>query len=495
MKIICQNHQEMQNISDVLRLYFVEIEEGDCSIDVLDETELNQHATIVSSIDREISIEEMRNQENDDQVLVKTYVENGDLFIENSVVTSAVRREVKRQMYYIISEMLDLKYPWGSLTGIRPTQIGYRSYLAHDGDFTSAKLDLMNNWFVSEEKASICLETAIAEMKIIDTCDEELPMLYIGIPFCRTRCAYCSFITRDATAKTANLDLYVEALIQEIKQLSDFFREKGKVFQAIYVGGGTPTALPDDEFLRLMESIRDDIPKTIDCELTVEAGRPDSITRTKLEAINLLPDVRICINPQTMHDRTLELIGRDHTVEQVYDSFEIARELGFHSINMDLILGLPQESPEDFLDSLEKILELDPESITLHTMALKKSAYLKLNYNEEYMSLRFPDDALAAAFSEAVSILKDRGYEPYYMYRQKNVRAGLENIGFAKRGHACAYNVGMMSDLISVVGLGSGSSTKIVQGTRVDRLHNPKDLISYSERIEEITKKKIEFFE
>ncbi len=494
LKVICQNHQEMQNIGDVLRLYFTDFTEHDQMIEIMDQTELNRDLTIVSFLERPISIEEMRDQDEKTEVRVKTYLQSADLAIEKKVIPSAVRREIKRQMYYVLSELLQIKYPWGSLTGIRPTQIAYRSYLKHQEDVQEAERDLINNWFVKKDKAEICLETAIAEMKMIHQCSMDLPMLYIGIPFCRTRCAYCSFITCDATAKSANLDLYVSALIKEIQQLSAFLKMQGKAFQAIYVGGGTPTALPDQGFLKLIKSIRDDIPKTQNCELTIEAGRPDSITRTKLEMIQLLPDVRICINPQTMHDRTLQLIGRDHTVEQVYDSFTLARELGFDSINMDLILGLPQESPEDFLLSVEKILELSPESITLHTMALKKSAFLNLKYNEEYMSLRFPDENLAEAFRKAIAMLKSRDYEPYYMYRQKNVRAGLENIGFTKKNHACIYNVGMMSDLISVLGVGSGSSTKIVQGSRVERLHNPKDLNRYVERITEITKKKIEFF-
>ncbi len=509
MRIICHNHQEIQSIGDILRLYFDQPEffdeasslpdllngqDGTALIIIKDDSPLNTAYTIHVAVDQTVTLAQIRNPDDQTAIKITSYVEATTLRIETVVIPSDLRREIKRQVYYLLSRLLGIEYPWGSLTGIRPTQIAYRCYIKNNGNFLAAKNDLVQNWFVSSEKADIALDTAIAEMKIIEHCDKSSPMLYIGIPFCRTRCAYCSFITRDATAQKANLSLYIASLIREIKGFSEFMNQQGKTFQAIYVGGGTPTALPEKEFSLLMQTIKAVIPAADNCEYTVEAGRPDSINREKLAAIQILPDVRICINPQTMHDRTLELIGRDHTVDQVVEAYKLAEKMGFGSINMDLILGLPGENGQDFLDSLQRIFELDPQSITIHSMALKRSAYLEEKYQQKYRQLRFPDQELAETFAAAIRQLEDKGYLPYYMYRQKNVRAGLENIGFAKAGHACRYNVGMMSDLISVAGLGSGSSTKIVRGSRVERLVNPKDLMVYADRIDEITQKKIAFF-
>lgn len=495
MKIICHKHHEVQGISEILRLFYTDlVQEGPGELSVKDPGPLNLAATFHSQVDREVTREEMRDQTDRRPVLVTSWLDGTDLKIESQVIPSAVRRELKRQAYGILSQALDIHYPWGSLTGVRPGQVAYRSYRELGCDLAKAKKDLVENWYLAPDKADLALETALAEESILQKCDPDLPMVYIGIPFCRTRCAYCSFITKDATAKSAKLDLYVAALISEIRGLSDFFAGQGKSFQAIYVGGGTPTALPEELFRQLMEVVGREIPKTDQAEITVEAGRPDSISKAKLEAIRSLGQVRLCINPQTMFDRTLEMIGRDHTVADVIRSYRDARDLGFDSINMDLILGLPGESGQDFLRSLDQVLRLGPESITLHTMAMKKSAFLEQKYRETFSKLRFPDPALSAAFSEAVAELKGRGYKPYYLYRQKNVRGGLENIGFALPGHFSTYNVGMMSDRISVLGLGSGSSSKLVQGTRLDRLCNPKDLKTYCERIGQISRKKQNFF-
>ncbi len=495
MKIICYRHQEYQSIADILRLYFqeIQIDEENNGIRIEDNSDLNEDCIIVSEASVAVSKTQIRDQKDQTEIEVKTFVKERDLYISSRIFPNALRREIKRQMYFILSSLLNMTYPWGSLTGIRPTQIALRSYLENDHDLIKAEKNLTDYWFVSKEKAKIALETAISEEKTLQKTDPNLQMLYIGIPFCRTRCAYCSFITRDATAQAGFMDLYTDALIEELKQISDYMAKKNKKFQALYVGGGTPTALSDESFLKLMTTIKNEVPLIKNAELTVEAGRPDSISQSKLESIKTLGEVRICINPQTMHDRTLKLIGRDHSVADVYEAMAKARKLNFDAINMDLILGLPKENKEDFLFSLDKVLELKPESITVHTMALKRSAFIEQKYNQKYMALRFPNQELSEAFSQSVNILKENNYQPYYLYRQKNVRAGLENIGFAKKGHACVYNVGMMSDRISVIGLGSGSATKIISGDLVERLYNPKDILTFSQRISEISQKKIAF--
>lgn len=492
MKVILQNHTQYHSISEVLRMFYLEIKNPEDQIIYIEDSQ-DQDLVIYSSLSTRVSKEQMRDTADQTRILVSSRITETDLKIEAEVIPSAIRRELKRQTYYLLSKHTGIDYPWGSLSGIRPTQIVYRSFLENKQDLLLTKQDLIEKWYVSDDKVEIALKTAIREMEILDKMVPDLPLLYIGIPFCTTRCAYCSFITQDAVNLKSELSLYVKALLREIREIAKYFRQIDKPFQAIYVGGGTPTALLEKDFADLMQIIESEIPRTENCEITVEAGRPDSITKTKLSAIKIFPNARICINPQTMFYQTLSRIGRGHNVEQVYQAYELARNQNFRSINMDLILGLPGESGADFLSSLDKILKLNPESITIHTMALKRSAFLEQFSPDHYLKLRFPDSELSDAFLQAINILQNFDYEPYYLYRQKNVRGGLENIGFAKKGHTCIYNVGMMSDRISVIGLGSGSTTKIVEGERVERIYNPKNLLNYIERIDELIKRKKDF--
>ncbi len=492
MKVILQNHTQSQSITEVLRMFFLKIKNSEEQTIYIEDSS-GQNLVLYSSLSTRVSKEQMRDTADQTRILVSSRIAETDLKIETEVIPSAIRRELKRQTYYLLSKLTGIDYPWGSLSGIRPTQIVYRSFLENKQDRLLTKQDLIEKWYVSEDKVEIALKTAIREMKILDKMVPDLPLLYIGIPFCTTRCAYCSFITQDAVNLKSELSLYVKALLKEIREIANYFRRIDKLFQAIYVGGGTPTALSEKDFSALMHAVKAEVPCTKNCEITVEAGRPDSITETKLSAIKIFPNARICINPQTMFDQTLNRIGRGHNVEQVYQAYELARNHNFRSINMDLILGLPGEYGADFLSSLDKILKLNPESITIHTMALKRSAFLEQFSPDHYLKLRFPDPELGSAFLQAITSLQNHDYEPYYLYRQKNVRGGLENIGFAKKDHACIYNVGMMSDRISVIGLGSGSTTKIVEGDRVERLYNPKNLLNYIERIDELIERKKDF--
>lgn len=493
MQVILENHQEYQSVAEVLRMFFLEVGKLESGVILVADYEYSD-IVLHSVVEREVSVEQMRNQADQTEISVQSRIADSDLTITAKVVPSALRREIKRQIYFLLSKLTGIHYPWGSLTGVRPTQVAYRSFLENRRDKNQTIRDLIEKWYVAPEKAEIGLKTAVAESEILSDLLPELPMLYIGVPFCTTRCTYCSFITQDAINLGGELDIYVEALLQEITEISAYFKRISKPFQAIYMGGGTPTALSDQGFAKVITAIKEQVPQIENCEITIEAGRPDSITPAKLAAIKIIPEARICINPQTMHDRTLQTIGRNHSVKDVYRAYELARTNDFSSINMDLILGLPDETGEEFLYSLDKILELNPESITIHTMALKRSAFLQQQHAAQYLKLRFPDRELSNVFNIAIKKLAKQDYQPYYLYRQKNVRGGLENIGFAKPGYACVYNVGMMSDQISVVGLGSGSSSKRVEGDRLERIYNPKDLTNYVERLAEIIQRKIDFF-
>ena len=347
MQVILENHQEYQSIAEILRLFFLEVGKLESGVILVADSE---YADIIlhSFIECEVSVEQMRSQADQTEISVQSRIVGSDLSIATKVVPSALRREIKRQTYFLLSKLTNVHYPWGSLTGVRPTQIVYRSFLENHHDKNLTIQDLIEDWYVVPDKAEIGLKTAVTEAKILAALQSELPMLYIGVPFCTTRCSYCSFITQDAINMGTKLDIYVQALLQEITEISDYFKRINKPFQAIYMGGGTPTVLSDQGFTKVITAIKEQVPQIENCEITIEAGRPDSITPAKLAAIKTIAEARICINPQTMHDQTLQIIGRNHSVEDVYRAYELARANDFSSINMDLILGLPGETGEDF---------------------------------------------------------------------------------------------------------------------------------------------------
>jgi len=402
------------------------------------------------------------------------------------------RREIKRQLYRQLSELTGYQFPWGSLTGIRPTQVAAEALRACPS-IGEAREMLTSHYFVSPDRADLALQTARAEESLLSRIPTGSAMVYLGVPFCPTRCAYCSFIAQDAVHKAKLLGPYVDAVISET---TVFFNQPGHELpiSAVYVGGGTPTSLPADLFARFLQGTLNRLPLLPGAEITVEAGRPDTITAEKLQIIQNNKTTRLCINPQTFHDATLERIGRRHTTRQTVEAFKLARSMGFQSINMDLIAGLPGETPEDFADSLDQALALAPDSITVHTLALKRSSRLQQERLTTGNHHGLPDPALADMLNKARQKLADAGLLPYYLYRQKDVAGGLENTGFARPGEGSIYNVGMMSDRCSIIGLGSGAMSKKVTGTRVERLGNPRDIADYIRRINELAEKKAALF-
>lgn len=423
---------------------------------------------------------------------VRVSTEGAGCHMQAEVPESLARREIKRQLYQILAQATGFSFPWGSLTGIRPTQVAAEC-LQHHLDLPAARDELIGHWYVSAEKADLALETSAEEQALLARIPQDSLLVYLGVPFCPSRCAYCSFITQDALHHAGRLEPYVEAMIRETDV---FFTSVRKPISALYLGGGTPTSLPDALFRRLLTGILPLIPLASGAELTVEAGRPDTITATKLDLIRTAGATRLCINPQTFHDKTLERIGRHHTTEQTIKAYRLARAMGFDKINMDLIAGLPGEEPEDFADSLHQAILLEPDSITVHTLAIKRSSQLDRDADsrKDLLSDHRPISGLAAMLAEARQMLATAGLMPYYLYRQKDVAGGLENTGFARPGEGCLYNVGMMSDRRSVVGLGSGAMSKRVFGAKLERLPNPRDLAVYIDRVESLAARKATFF-
>ena len=414
---------------------------------------------------------------------ITTWIEGEEGSLLKTVVTAGLlpKREVKRQMYVLLSRMLNLSFPWGSLTGIRPTVV------AREVD-TAAELS--EKYLVRADKASLAIETAVREDLVLKEADPALFCGYIGIPFCRSRCSYCSFISHDAASHLPLLAAYSDAVLNEIHS---FFQGKQPELSCLYLGGGTPTVFDDDTFRRFLHGVFTALHAESIPEITVEAGRPDTISDHKLRTMKDLGVHRICINPQTLSDRTLAILGRNHSAEDFYRAYDAARKIGFTTINTDLIAGLPEETEEDFVHSLEGVLALDPENITVHTLSKKKKADIAQDMHrlENHKEITALDHMLAYSNRR----LKEKGYYPYYLYKQKDTLGGHENTGYTKEGHECMYNVAMMSDQRSILAFGAGSVSKYkCGGARLERCPNVRDVQEYLNRTDEMAVRKHKFF-
>ena len=335
------------------------------------------------------------------------------------------------------------------------------------------------------------MKTAVYEKKLLETLDYKNGYsLYIGIPFCPTTCLYCSF-TSFPISQWKEPQVYLDALFHEMKATAE--RMKGKVLDTVYFGGGTPTSLKADSLDWLLSKLEDIFDLSNVRELTVEAGRPDSITREKLAVLKKHGVTRISINPQTMNQRTLDFIGRRHTVEQVKECFYMARQMGFDNINMDLIVGLPEERMEDVRHTMEEIFSLNPDSITVHSLAVKRAARLN-TMKEIYKNLKITNTQEMIDLTAEYAVRM--GMEPYYLYRQKNMAGNFENVGYAKEGKACLYNILIMEEKQTIVACGAGSTSKrVYPNGRIERCENVKEVVLYIEKIDEMIERKRKLFE
>ena len=387
------------------------------------------------------------------------------------------KRYAKLSLYKALSRFFGVDLPWGSLTGIRPTKLAYQQ-LESTGEFQNFFIDTMK---VSPEKTSLIQEIIDAQKGIYKK-DDDNTDFFVFIPFCPTRCRYCSFISADMKGAKKYLDDYVNTLIEEIRYSKQFIKN----LRSIYIGGGTPVALPNEHLDRVLTEL-DDISKGV--EFTVEAGRPDCITEANLEILKKHGVTRICINPQTFSDKTLELLGRNHTAKDVVDKFLMAKK--DFIVNMDLIAGLDGESVEDFKNSIDKAIELSPDNITVHTLCIKRGS--KLAETESRLS----GNEVSQMVDYARETLKAHGYKPYYLYRQKYMAGNLENVGYAKEGKACVYNVNVMEEISSTVACGANAISKRVYngGERIERSASPKDILTYLNKIDKIKQEKAKLFE
>ena len=410
------------------------------------------------------------------------------------------KNDLKKTIYLELSKKTGKTLPWGDLTGIRPTRIAMN--LIDEGMYDDEISAYMRDtYLVSAEKTDLAIDIARREKEILRGIDYENGYsLYIGIPFCPTTCLYCSFTSYPIGAYTDIVDDYISCLEKEIDYLSEDFR--GKTLDTIYIGGGTPTTLLPHQIERLIGYLTDRLDLSGVKEFTVESGRPDSITADKLRAMKKMGVTRISVNPQTMSDETLRLIGRRHTVAQVVEAFGLAREEGFDNINMDIILGLPGEDAGDVRNTIDRIRELGPDDLTVHSLAIKRGSrlYEAIREKEQKNLLKVPmlesmqntEEMMEIARSGAESM----GLKPYYLYRQKNISGNFENTGYAKDGKAGIYNILINEEVQSIVALGAGSVSKRVygEGGRIERCDNVKDIKLYMDSIYEMIERKRKLF-
>ena len=389
------------------------------------------------------------------------------------------KRAVKSAVFRCLRAQTGIRPPWGSLTGIRPAKLA-RDLSAKLGE-NEARRAFLVDFDVRPEKIDLAFDTASAQTQILESIRPEDRDVYIGIPFCRTRCSYCSFASNDIGKFGHLVQSYLDQLFLEMQE----GKQWAKKVRALYLGGGTPSALPEVQFSRLVRKAAELFAP--EREFCVEAGRPDSITAEKLGVMKECGVTRISINPQTLHDETLRAIGREHTAAEFMKSFELARKLGFDNINVDLIAGLPGEDADMLYQTMKGVLALRPENITVHTLAIKRAS----KYARE--QAEFPSREMAEKMvGLSQKMLYENGYRPYYLYRQKHMMGNLENVGYSLPGYQGIYNIDMMEEAVSILAFGAGAISKRIlpKENRIERSANVSDLKNYLERTQEMCQRK-----
>ena len=405
----------------------------------------------------------------------------------------AIKKELTRLLYRYLEQQTRTTLAWGTLTGVRPTKLAMTKLEQYES-MTEAEAvrrtvgAFRDEFFVSEEKAQLACEIAVREKKLLSKLDyKDGFSLYVGIPFCPSVCSYCSFSSSPIAEWKDKVESYLFALLKEIRAIGKM--SEGHRPDSVYIGGGTPTTLEAEQMDRLLKTITENFDLSNVLEFTVEAGRPDSITEEKLAVIRKYPVTRISINPQTMQQKTLDLVGRNHTVEDTRHAFALARECGFDNINMDLIVGLPGEHKYDVEHTLKEIQALDPDSLTIHSLAVKRAARLRM-FKDQYEEMGFENNQ--EIMEMAMNYARSCQMGPYYLYRQKNMCGNLENVGYAKVDKAGIYNILIMEEKQTIIAAGAGASTKLVSdhGQKIERIENVKDVTNYITRIDEMIERK-----
>ena len=415
----------------------------------------------------------------------------GEYYNESKILEN-IKEDIKKLVFSSLKELTKEEYPWGILVGIRPSKIALK-YL-EEGKTEEEIIKIFEiKHLASKKKAKLCIEIAKTEEKFVNKESNSIA-IYIGMAFCPTRCFYCSFAANPIVGNKKLVNPYLQALIKEISAMKKYVNDRKLNIESVYFGGGTPTAVNNEEFEDVMKEVYEAFVKDKNLkEFTVECGRPDSITSEKLQTMKTYDVTRISINPQTMNDDTLKMIGRGHTSAQVIEKFNLARSMGFNDINMDMIIGLPGEGIKEVLHTKNEILKLKPDSLTVHGLSLKRASILYENFILKKGIQVKKQEVLAQMYEESRILAQELGLHPYYMYRQKNMVGNMENLGYSRKGAECIYNIEMIEDKQTIIALGADAVSKVVflDENRIERFANIKDIKEYCNRIDEMIQGKI----
>ena len=415
---------------------------------------------------------------------------HGTRRLKASEETVRLRRRILQQSYYLAAVQLLPSAPaWGALAGVRPTKISTKHMLEGGTPQSASKL-LKDVYYVTPERRQLAVDCSVSTVRAANLLEPTDLSLYVGIPFCPTRCSYCSFVSRSIGKRTELIEPYLQALLKEIEVSGRLLAESGRRVRTVYIGGGTPTTLNCDQMARLLDAVHESFDLSRCIEFTVEGGRPDTLDEKKLRTIFEHGADRMSINPQTMEDHVLRACGRPHKAADVVRAYGEAKNAGFRAINMDLIAGLPDDSVDGFCRSLDAVAALDPSNITVHTLALKKGADLF----ERRVTLPTAEE-VTEMVAYASKALRDLGYKPYYLYRQKYMSGSFENVGWSKDRLDCLYNIYMMEEVHTILSLGGGGMNKVnLPGGKIERFHNPKFPEQYIEMLDSVLHQKEELF-
>lgn len=487
MKIYIINntfHYEMENLT---RVFFpnekIEIIRADLSDKTIFEAPAVKTLITNKENDKLIEVEVIFDNYQNQASQKVAYIENDEDYKNEQERVMAVC------LYKLLADYTKINPPWGILTGVRPIKLFRRLSEKFGTEYT--KKYFKEKFLVTDEKIALAEETEKNELPIIKMSSKNSYSLYISIPFCPSRCSYCSFISQ-ATLKAKKLiEPYVDLLCKEIEYTASIIKGQNLKLETVYIGGGTPTTLNAEQMDKLLKTINTSFPMEQCKEFTVEAGRPDTITEDKLKVIFANGADRISINPQTMNDKVLEAVGRKHTAQQTIDAFNLARKVGFNHINMDLIVGLPEDTLDSFKNTLDIITGLNPESITVHTLSMKRSSNLTI---QGVQIIKKDAETAAQMHSYCKNLLEEKGFRPYYLYRQSRMVGNLENIGYAKKGNDGLYNVYIMDETHSILGCGAGAVTKLKnqEEGNLNRVFNYKYPDWYVNDFQEMIKRKNE---
>lgn len=470
MNLYVKNHNFHFELENLTRLFF-----PNEKITVIRDFSEPQPPYIYTEVSDKITISVNIGSFNKSETAVKKLTDD-----DNELVSAQL-------LYKLLCDFTGLTQPWGILTGVRPVKLLRR--LAEESNEEQAVKKFENDFFVSNEKIALSRETEHNERKILELSKPESFSLYVGIPFCPSRCSYCSFVMASIERAEKLIEPYTKLLCEEIKRTAEIANKLGLRLETVYFGGGTPTTLSAEQLDTVLRTVNNSFDMSTCREFTVEAGRPDTIDIAKLFALKENKVDRISINPQTVNDEVLKTIGRKHTAQQFFDAFELARKCGFDNINTDLIAGLPTDTPESFKNSLDSIVRLNAECITVHTLCMKRAS--RLTTEGVTLDLQQARDA-REMLAYTQNILGQNEYIPYYMYRQSRMVGNLENVGWSKKGFESLYNVYVMDETHTILACGSGGVTKLKRNNPdyLERIFNFKYPYEYIDRFDELIQRK-----